>query len=137
MRRHFFSDYVELYATALCLSVVLVIPRWFGPSRFWEAAAVAGLLVICGHGVFFWVVNRRQERRYAAKIAEVRRMLKDCINNDLTVVMAALTSPLVDSRHPEFPAVKAHMIEATQEIAHTLDVLSPDSLDRWKARYKR
>jgi hypothetical protein len=136
MRRHL-SDHVELYATALCLSVVLIVPRLFGPSRFWEAAAVAGILIIAGHGVFFWMVNRRQQRRYAATVAEVRRMLKDIVNNDLTVVMAAITSPLVDSRHPEFPAVKAHMIEATQQIAHTLDVLSPDSIGRWKERYRR
>jgi hypothetical protein len=136
MRRHL-SDHVELYATALCLGVVLIVPRWFGAARFWEAAAVASIIVIAGHGVFFWVVNRRQERRYAATVAEVRRMLKDIVNNDLTVVMAAITSPLVDSRHPEFPEVKARMIEATQQIAHTLDILTPEAIDRWKARYRR
>jgi hypothetical protein len=136
MRRHL-SDFLELYATAICLTVVLTVPRLFGPSRFWEAAAVAGAIVIAGHGLFFWAVSRRQERRYAAKIAEVRRMLKDCVNNDLTVVTAAITSPLIDSRHPEFPAVRAHILEAAQQISRTLDMLSPASLDSWKARYRR
>ncbi len=136
MRRHL-SDFLELYATAICLTVVLIVPRLFGPSRFWQAAAVAAIIVIIGHGVFFWAVSRRQERRYAAKIAEVRRMLKDCVNNNLTVVTAAVTSPLIDSRHPEFPAVREHILEAAQQISRTLDLLSPASLDSWNARYRR
>lgn len=136
MRRHL-SNFLELYATALCVTVVLTVPRLFGPSRFWQAAGVAGLIVVAGHGVFFWAVSRRQERRYAAKIAEVRRMLKDCMNNDLTVVTAAITSPLIDSRHPDFPMVRAHILEAAHQISHTLDVLSPASLERWKSRYQR
>ena len=136
MRRHL-SDFLELYATAICLVVVLTVPRLFGPTRFWQAAAVTGVLVVAGHGIFFWAVSRRQARRYAAKIAEVRRMLKDTMNNDLTVVTAAITSPLIDSRHPDFPSVRAHILEAAQQISHTLDVLSPASLERWKARYQR
>lgn len=129
---------IELLVTTLCLIVVLTVPWFFGPARYWQSAAVTAAIVIVGHGLFFWTLRRRQEQRDAALIAGLRQMLRDRVNNQLQVVFdKAIQLRMHSEGNGGDPIAEqiAEIFAATREVARTLDELSMQKYESWRERY--
>jgi hypothetical protein len=69
-------------------------------------------------------------------IAELRAMLKDRINNHLTIVLMSVTQRRDSRISPLEQEMLQAAIVATAAVSRTLDELSMESLRRWKARYE-
>jgi hypothetical protein len=135
----FVAEHLELFVTGLCLAVVIAVPALFGPERFWQAAAVTAVVVIAGHGVFFWAMRRRQQRRDARFIAGVRAMLKDRVNNQLQVVVDTVARSArgrSGSATPPIAQQLADVLAATRVVSRTLDELSLEGYHHWRTRYE-
>jgi hypothetical protein len=87
-------------------------------------------------GLVFWAVRRRYRRVRLEMIAELRAMLKDQINNQLTIVLMSVTqrrdSRVSDAERELLQAA----IDATVTVSRVLDELSMESLTGWKAKYR-
>lgn len=132
--RHFIRN-LELYLSAIGIVVVIaatVILKGFGLDP-WFVGTVTAVLVAVIHGVIFWLGRRRQQAMRVETINEIQLMLKDLINNQLTVIEVAS-----QMKHTDPKWVTEHQASVSQSvnrISEALDELSTESLQRWQARY--
>ena len=68
-------------------------------------------------------------------IAELRAMLKDRINNQLTIVLMSVTQRRYRDINTERELLEA-AIAATTAVSRELEELSIESLRTWKAKYR-
>ncbi len=132
---HAFLRHLEIYLTIAGLIVTFAATAWISPSGVaaWTVAAVSATTVGVLHGLIFWLVRRRQRQVREAALHDVRSMLNDIINNQLTVIQAMNDlhrNGAIETRRA-CDAV-ADSIQAINGVVHTL---SEESLQRWKARY--
>jgi hypothetical protein len=129
-------DHIELYLVGFSVAVALALPFAIevGTNDQELAATALGACVV--QGFVFWALRRRFRRVRLEMIAEVRAMLKDRINNQLTIVLMSVTQRR-DSRVSEAERqLLQAAIEATVAVSRVLDELSMESLTGWKAKYR-
>lgn len=131
-----FLDNVELWLSGVGLLLIGIIPLLFYGSNFvtmWPVAAVTAISVGLLHGLIFWLVRRRQRTIRNKTIQEIRGMLKDMVNNQLTVIM--MSAPTADQLSPEQQAYITHVNKSATKISKLLDTLSEETLKDWQVHY--
>ncbi|MBC7366342.1 MAG: hypothetical protein H7343_05935 [Undibacterium sp.] len=127
--------HLELALTLVGLVVIsgvtaLIAPRDVGP---WQVAAITATLVGVVHGILFWPVRRRQRAVRLQAVAEIQVMLKDVINNQLTVIQG------MDYLRTEDPAQTQHatrlISRSVAAISDAIQHLSEESLQAWRNQY--
>lgn len=126
--------HLELVLTGAGLAVILVVPRYFPPTKQLMASAVTATLVGVVHGLIFWAVRRRQRQMREALVADLQGMLKDRINNKLQVVLIRAGEPTSDLGADDRARLD-DISNAVRDVAQLLDVISLESLSRWQRRY--
>jgi peptidoglycan biosynthesis protein MviN/MurJ (putative lipid II flippase) len=127
---------IELYLVGLSVAVALALPLAIEVGTNDQELAVTALAACVFQGVMLWVMRRRSRRLRAEMIAELRAMLKDRINNHLTIVLMSVTQRRDSRISPLEQEMLQAAIVATAAVSRTLDELSMESLRRWKAQYE-
>jgi hypothetical protein len=129
-------NHLELYLVGFSVTVALVLPFAIAVGTNDQELAVTALAACVVQGLVFWAVRRRYRRVRLEMIAELRAMLKDRINNQLTIVLMSVTQRR-DSRVSEAEReLLQAAIDATVSVSRVLDELSMESLTGWKAKYR-
>ena len=85
-------------------------------------------------GFLIWAVRRHSRLGRLRLVHQLRVMLQDRVNNQLTVLLGATESRAHDS---DAEADAETAMAAAQEVARELDSLSLETLRAWEARYAR
>ena len=129
-------DHIELYLVGLSVTVALALPFAIEVGTNDQELAATALAACVVQGVVFWALRRRARRVRLEMIAELRAMLKDRINNHLTIVLMSVTQRR-DARVSEAEReLLQAAIGATVAVSRVLDELSMETLTRWKAKYR-
>jgi uncharacterized membrane protein len=125
-----FLKYIELILTAAGLAIIVLLMAMLPETHQnkWFVVAWVALIVGSLHGVIFFVVRNRQRRVRLEALREAAAMLRDLINNQLTVVRVYSTS------HDE--NLRKLSDEAIMNVSLVINTLSEESLTSWKERYK-
>jgi hypothetical protein len=127
---------LELYLMGFSVVMALAIPLAIEVGTNEQELAVTALAACVLQGLVFWALRRRYRRVRREMIAELRAMLKDRINNQLTIVLMSVTqrreSPTSSTERELLEAA----IAATAAVSRVLEELSMESLRTWKARYR-
>lgn len=128
--------HLELYLSAAGLVVVVLATAILKQLGFdpWIVGTITAMLVGVIHGIIFWLVRRRQQAVRVETIREIQSMLKDLINNQLTVIETV--AHLKDSPVNE-KLQREHITTSVHKISSALHDLSEESLHRWKQRYQK
>jgi hypothetical protein len=91
----FILNNIELLLSGIGLLVIWLVPSLVvrGQYDIWKATAVTAIAVGLIHGFIFWLIRRRQRIVRQEAIREIRLMLSDMINNELTIIMAGSSDP--------------------------------------------
>ena len=128
--------HLELYLVGFSVAVALALPFAIEVGTNDQELAVTALAACVVQGLVFWAVRRRYRRVRLEMIAELRAMLKDRINNQLTIVLMSVTQRR-DARVSEAEReLLQAAIDATVTVSRVLDELSIESLTGWKAKYR-
>ena len=132
---NFILRYLELIFTAVGIAVIFGVTALFSTrgTSVWQVAAITAGLVGVIHGVLFWLVRRRQQAVRRATIDDLQGMLKDIINNQLTVIQAM--NNLREARPEETKRACDYTSRSVTVISDALQHLSEESLRTWKAKY--
>jgi hypothetical protein len=125
----------ELYLMSLSVAVALAVPLAIEVGTNEQELAVTALAACVFQGVVFWTMRRRERRARREMIVELRAMLKDRINNHLTVVLMSVTQRRSRASETERELLQA-AIAATAAVSRVLEELSMESLSRWKDKYR-
>jgi hypothetical protein len=126
----------ELYLVGLSVAVALALPLAIEVGTNDQELAVTALAACVFQGVVLWMMRRRYRRVRREMIVELRAMLKDRINNQLTIVLMSVTQRR-DSRISEAEReLLQAAITATTTVSRVLEELSMESLRLWKAKYQ-
>ena len=135
VRRHILNN-VELYLMGLSVAIAVALPLAIEVGTNDQELAVTALLACVVQGLVLWSLRRRSRRIKREMIAELRGMLKDRINNHLTVVLMSLPQ----RRDTRVSASERELLEAaiaaTAAVSQVLEDLSMESLRTWKAKYQ-
>lgn len=128
---------IELILSAAGLLVIFLVPTILRArsENWWEITAITAILVGLIHGLIFWLIRHRQRAVRHKAIAEIQMMLKDRLNNYLSVVMvsATLAKPLTEKD----AVLLKQAIEAIHKISELLNNLSDESLREWQVHYQK
>jgi hypothetical protein len=128
--------HLELYLVGFSVAIALALPFAIEVGTNDQELAVTALGACVVQGLVFWAVRRRYRRVRLEMIGELRAMLKDRINNQLTIVLMSVTQ----RRDSRVSAAERELlqaaIEATVTVSRVLDELSIESLTWWKAKYR-
>lgn len=128
--------HLEFYLVGFSVAVALALPFAIEVGTNDQELAATALAACVLQGLVFWAVRRRYRRVRLEMIAELRAMLKDRINNQLTIVLMSVTQRR-DSRVSEAEReLLQAAIDATVTVSRVLDELSMESLTGWKAKYR-
>ena len=127
----FILDNIELILSGAGLIVIWLVPSFviYGRYDIWRVTALTAITVGLLHGVIFWLIRRRQRQVREEAIKEMRLMLRDIINNQLTIIMASASQS--ETKNVE------RVTRSIQRISELLETLSEESLRAWKSRYAR
>jgi DUF1365 family protein len=117
------------------VGVALVIPLAIEVGTNEQELAITALAACVFQGVVFWLLRRRYRRVRGEMIAELRAMLKDRINNHLTIVLMSVTQHRESTSSTERDLLEA-AIAATAAVSRVLEDMSIESLRSWKAKYR-
>jgi hypothetical protein len=126
---------LELYLMGFSVGVALVIPLAIEVGTNEQELAITALAACVFQGVVFWLLRRRYRRVRGEMIAELRAMLKDRINNHLTIVLMSVTQHRESTSSTERDLLEA-AIAATAAVSRVLEDMSMESLRSWKAKYR-
>lgn len=129
----FFLNNFELILSGAGLVVILAVTIILSRLGLdaWHMAAITATGVGVLHGAIFWVVRRRQREVRRATLREVQGMLRDIINNQLTIIRGVSQMP----QAPGFGSAVARIDSSVELIADALRTLSEERLTEWKQRY--
>ena len=124
---------IELVFSMLWLSAIFFVP-WLVASEaaFWKATAITATVVAFFHGIVFWVAYWRQRSFRETIIMDVREVLKDDVNNKLTVISMML------QQHAQTHEDGADLEDANKlvkEISQQLNTLTTKTVVEWKRKY--
>ena len=125
-----FLKYIERILTAVGLVIIVVLMAALPDTHHNKWFIVAWVALIIGplHGVIFFAVRNRQRRVRTEAISEISSMLRDVINNQLTVVRIYAGS--------DDDTLRNHSDEAIRNMSRIVNTLSEESLTSWQKRYK-
>jgi hypothetical protein len=127
---------LELYLMGFSVAMALAIPLAIEVGTNEQELAITALAACVLQGLVFWSLRRRYRRVRGEMIGELRAMLKDRINNQLTIVLMSVTqrrdSPTSSTERELLEAA----IAATAAVSRVLEELSMESLRSWKAHYR-
>lgn len=125
----FFLDNIELILSFLGIVVIFAVPMlFFGDSViWWEVAAITAIFVGVFHGFIFWIVRRKQRRIRQEAIEEIRKMLKDKVNNQLSVISLSASGLSVEQ-------IK-NLSDSINQISYLIGTLSDESITDWRRKY--
>jgi DUF1365 family protein len=126
---------LELYLMAFSVAMALVIPLAIEVGTNEQELAITALAACVFQGVVFWSLRRRYRRVRREMITELRAMLKDRINNHLTIVLMSVTQRREPTSSTERELLEA-AIAATTAVSRVLEEMSMESLRTWKAKYR-
>jgi hypothetical protein len=126
---------LEFYLMVLSVALALIIPLAIEVSTNEQELAITALVACVVQGLVFWLLRRRYRRVRMEVIAELRGMLKDKINNHLTVVLMSVTQRWETPTSAKERELLQAAIAATGAVSGILEELSMESLRRWKAHY--
>ena len=132
---HHVGRNLELYLMGFSVGIALVIPLAIEVGTNEQELAITALAACVFQGVVFWLLRRRYRRVRGEMIAELRAMLKDRINNHLTIVLMSVTQHRESTSSTERELLEA-AIAATAAVSRVLEEMSMESLRTWKARYR-
>jgi hypothetical protein len=132
---HHVGRNLELYLMGFSVGVALVIPLAIEVGTNEQELAITALAACVFQGVVFWLLRRRYRRVRGEMIAELRAMLKDRINNHLTIVLMSVTQHRESTSSAERDLLEA-AIAATAAVSRVLEDMSMESLRSWKAKYR-
>jgi hypothetical protein len=127
---------LELYLMGLSVALALVIPLAIEVTTNDRELAVTALAACVVQGLAFWLIRRRARRVRGEMVAELRAMLKDRINNQLTIVLMSVTQRFGYRDSANERELLEAAIAATSAVSRILEELSMESLRRWKAHYQ-
>jgi hypothetical protein len=132
---NFVLRYLELIFTLVGIGVIFGVTALFSSPRtsVWQIAAITAMLVGVIHGLLFWLVRRRQQHVRQTTITELQGMLKDIINNQLTVIQAM--NNLREANPEETKRACDYTSRSVIAISDALQHLSEESLRSWKTKY--
>jgi hypothetical protein len=122
---------LSLAGLAVIFGVTTVLSS-FGHDA-WTVAAITATSVGVLHGLIFWLVRRRQHAVRRQTIREIQHMLKDLINNQLTIIQA--TSSMQQLKPEKTEELSERVSRSVANISTALHELSDESLKRWKQQY--
>jgi ABC-type multidrug transport system fused ATPase/permease subunit len=129
-------DNLELYLMGFSVAIALILPLAIEVGTNDQELGVTALLACVFQGLVLWSMRRRISRTRREMIAELRAMLKDRINNYLTIVLMSVTQRR-DSRSSDSEReLLEAAIAATNAVSKVLEELSMESLHRWQAKYQ-
>jgi len=117
------------------VGMALLIPLAIEVGTNEQELAITALAACVFQGVVFWLLRRRYRRVRGEMIAELRAMLKDRINNHLTIVLMSVTQHRESTSSIERELLEA-AIAATAAVSRVLEDMSMESLRSWKAKYR-
>lgn len=125
----FLLDNIELILSGLGLVVIFAVPMiFFGQSTaWWQVAAVTAIFVGVFHGFIFWSIRRRQRQVRQQAIEEIRGMLKEIVNNQLTVI--SLSASGLEAERMQ------RVSNSISRISELIGTLSEESVVDWKKKY--
>jgi len=132
---HHVGRNLELYLMGFSVAMALVIPLAIEVGTNEQELAITALAACVFQGVVFWLLRRRYRRVRGEMIAELRAMLKDRINNHLTIVLMSVTQHRESTSSTERELLEA-AIAATAAVSRVLEDMSMESLRSWKAKYR-
>lgn len=132
---NFVLRYLELIFTLVGIGVIFGVTALFSSphTSVWQIAAITAMLVGVIHGLLFWLVRRRQQHVRQTTITELQGMLKDIINNQLTVIQAM--NNLREANPEETKRACDYTSRSVIAISDALQHLSEESLRSWKTKY--
>lgn len=132
-----FLDIIELFACASGLIVIWLAPIVAGPvpSNIWKIVAITTLLAGLTHGITVWLIRRRYARIRNEVITDIRLMLKDMINNQLTIIImnSQMANALAESHTAQLQEIR----DCAHKVSASLDELSYETLQQWKKKYEK
>lgn len=134
---NFFIRNIELILAGLGIIVMFLVPSllFYDANNLWKFVAIAGVIVTIVHGILLWTIRYRQRTIRKEVIEDVRSVLTDRINNNLTKISIGL-HPVANNRGEDDRLHHVNIIqESVNEISRLLDNLSEDELDIWKNKY--
>ena len=127
----FFLKYIELILTGAGILVVAFVPSLFSSEEhLLLSRAITALLVGVLHGIIFFLIRHRQRQVREQTLNEIRGMLKDVLNNHLTVISLTTSNNSTASKAVE------RIQRSTFAISDALDNISEESLSSWKKKYE-
>ena len=129
-------DNLELYLMGLSVGIALVLPLAIEVGTNDQELAVTALLACVFQGLVLWLMRRRVRRLRREMIGELRAMLKDRINNYLTIVLMSVTQRRDSRASVSERELLESAIAATNAVSQVLEELSVESLHRWQAKYQ-
>ena len=125
--------YFSLAGLAIILSAIVSIsPLGYSP---WVIGAVTAILAGLLQALTIWMIRRRQRRIRNEVFNDIQQMLKDLINNQLTVIQTM--SNLREANPAEATRACDYITRSVNTISAALHELSEDSLQRWQRQYER
>lgn len=128
--KHVDKILVLLFALIIIGVPLLLDPR---PDQLWQTTLLSSLLVVLIYFVFISQVKKWERAIREQAVQEIRRMLRDVVNNKLSVIMinASLAQAISDEDARKLRSV----MDTVQKISDDLENLSTDSLDLWRKKY--
>jgi hypothetical protein len=125
------TEHFELFLTAV--GVFLTVRLVFSDLPSGQQGLVHVFLIWL-QGFLIWSVHRHATLRRQALIDQMRLMLQDRVNNQLTVMLG-----MAEIRHRDTPTDAPDNLEiataAARTVAHELETLSMQSLRSWERRH--
>ena len=128
--KHVDKILVLLFALIIIGVPLLLDPR---PDQLWQTTLLSSLLVVLIYLLFISQVKKWERAIREQAVQEIRRMLRDVVNNKLSVIMinASLAQAISDDDARKLRSV----MDTVQTISDDLKNLSTDSLDLWHKKY--
>ena len=133
---HHVGRNLELYLMGFSVTLAVAIPLAIEVGTNEQELAITALAACVLQGLVFWSLRRRYRRVRGEMIAELRAMLKDRINNHLTIVLMSVTQRWESPTSSSERELLEGAIAATAAVSRVLEELSMESLRSWKARYR-
>ncbi|MEX1277085.1 MAG: hypothetical protein WEE20_14195 [Bacteroidota bacterium] len=128
--KHVDKFLVLLFALIIIGVPLLLDPR---PDQLWQPTLISSILVVLIYFLFISQVKKWERAIREQAVQEIRRMLRDVVNNKLSVIMinASLAQAISDDDARKLQSV----MDTVQKISDDLENLSTDSLDLWRKKY--
>lgn len=134
---NFVIRHLELILAFMGVIVMFLVPALLFPDteNIWKFIAIAAVIITMVHGLILWLVRRRQRNIRREVVKDVKVMLGDRINNNLTKISMGVNP--MNKTGDENPGTYQEIVhDSVNVISELLDNLSETELDLWKEKYE-